>query len=205
MEQVIEQTIAALKKHAFVAEYVENKEAAKERLLTLIKEGQTVGIPGTASARETGIVEALKERGNTLYDHWDPDLNPMQGIQVRKSQLTCDVLLTSANALTQTGMLYNKDGIGNRVASTIFGPGSVIFIVGKNKIVPDLAAAEERVKKIAAPARAKEMNLPLPCAKTGECTDCDSPARICRATVILERKPSMTQIRVIIVGEDLGL
>jgi len=34
--------------------------------------------------------------------------------------------------------------------------------------------------------------------------DCNSPNRICRALVIHERKPSLTDVLIILVGEELG-
>ncbi len=202
MDEKIERTLQGLKKHGFEAESLADRAAARARLLELIPVGATVGVPGSRTVRDTGIVEALKERGEQVFDHWTAPAE--DSLAVRKSQLGCDVLLVSVNALTETGELVNRDGIGNRVAATIFGPRQVLVVAGRNKIVPDLAAAEERIKKIAAPRRAAELNLQTPCVKAGECQDCNHAQRICRATVILLRRPSLTPMRVIVVDEDLG-
>jgi len=202
MEEKIERTLKALKSHGFETEYLPDRAAVRARLLELIPQGATVGLPGSRTVRDTGIVEALRERGEQISDHWTAPAQDM--LQTRKSQLTCDVLLSSANALTETGELVNKDGIGNRVAAMMFGPRQVVIVAGKNKIVPDLASAEDRIRKIAAPKRAKEYNLQTPCVKAGECQDCNHAQRICRATVILHRRPMLTPLRVIVVGEDLG-
>ena len=86
-----------------------------------------------------------------------------------------------------------------------FGPGKVIIIAGHNKIVPDVNAALDRIKRIAAPMNAKRLNLPLPCAETGYCHDCKSEARICRITSIIQRKPGGTDISVYLINEELGL
>jgi hypothetical protein len=86
----------------------------------------------------------------------------------------------------------------------VFGPRQVVVVAGRNKIVADLPAAEARIRRIAAPRRAKELNLQTPCVKAGECQDCNHAQRICRATVILLRRPSLTPMRVMVVGEDLG-
>jgi len=77
-------------------------------------------------------------------------------------------------------------------------------VVGRNKIVEDVHAALKRIKEIAAPANARRLDLKLPCAVTGQCSECNSPDRICRATVILDRKPSQANIRVLIINDDLG-
>ena len=204
MNEVIEKTVAALKKHGFEAEAVASRDECREMILKMIPAGAKVGVPGSASVRAIGVVEELKKRGHELYDHWEPGLSPLDALKIRKQQLLCDVLLSSTNALTMTGELLNMDGIGNRVAAMIFGPGKVIIVAGRNKIVPNLESARDRIQKIAAPRRAKEMNLPTPCAKDAQCPDCNVPSRICRAEVVLHRKPSLTQIKVIIVDEDLG-
>ena len=66
----------------------------------------------------------------------------------------------------------NVDGNANRVAAITFGPASVILVVGSNKIVKDLAAADARVKAVAAPANAKRLSCKTPCAVTGQCENC---------------------------------
>ena len=204
MDEVIEKTFNALKKHGFKADFAKDRDECREKVMAMIPAGAKVGVPGSASVRAVGLVDALKEKGHELYDHWQEDLNPADAFKTRKQQLQADVLLTSTNALSMTGELVNMDGVGNRVAPMIFGPGKVIIVAGKNKIAPDLEAARERIRKVAAPVRAKELNVKVPCVEKGECTDCNVPMRICRAEVIIHRPPSLTQTTVIIVDEDLG-
>jgi len=203
MDKEMEKTIEALKKHGFGAEYAKDRQEALKRVLELTPPGASVGVPGSATVRAVGAVSALIEKGHEIFDHWEAE-NLKQAMEARKKQLTADVLITSVNALSMTGELVNMDGIGNRVAPTIFGPGHVIIVAGKNKIAKDLEAARQRVKEVAATKRARELNVKTPCAKTGECTDCNAPARICRAEVILHRPPSLTRVSVIVVGEELG-
>lgn len=83
----------------------------------------------------------------------------------------------------------NVDGNANRVAAITFGPASVILVVGSNKIVKDLAAADARVKAVAAPANAKRLSCKTPCAVTGQCENCQSPGRIC-CTYVLHPLPA---------------
>jgi hypothetical protein len=125
-------------------------------------------------------------------------------LQIRKAQMTCDLFLSSTNAVTLNGYLVNIDGIGNRVNSSVFGPGKVILVAGFNKIVDDVEEAIKRIKNVSAPLNARRLNIDVPCAKVGKCVDCNSPNRICRAVVIHERRPTLTDILVIIVGEELG-
>jgi hypothetical protein len=76
-------------------------------------------------------------------------------------------------------------------------------VCGVNKIVPHLEAAMERVKE-AAVQNAKRLNLDTPCTVKGECFECTGPQRICNVTTIIDKKPSETEMTVMIVNENLG-
>lgn len=204
MDEKIQTAVKALNRHGFKAEFIADCESAKKLILGRIPGDARVGIPGSKTIRQLGLDQALRERGQTTYDHWLAGLSAEEVLKMRKAQLTCDVLLSSANAITESGEIYNMDGVGNRIAPMIFGPALVLIVVGKNKIVPDLESARERLRKIAAPQRAAELNLKLSCVQSGECYDCNSPARICRAELILHRAPSLTRIEVYIIDKELG-
>jgi hypothetical protein len=172
--------------------------------LDLIPPDSVVGVGGSITVRELGLIEALQKRGNRVVQHWQKGLSFDEIIAVERQHLTSEVFLTSSNAITEAGQLVNVDGGGNRVAAMIFGPKKVIVIAGENKIVKDVDAGLERIKRVAAPLNAKRLNLSTPCAVTGVCTDCDIPERICNITTIIHRKSEETDITIILVGETLG-
>ena len=116
---------------------------------------------------------------------------------------SAEVYITSANGVSKTGELVNIDGTGNRVSQTLF-TGKVYFVIGNNKVCPDLTSAMERAKQIAAPKNAARLHNPDPCAKTGVCVDCNSPARICHSIVILERPSNGMEVEVVFVDEEMG-
>ena len=93
---------------------------------------------------------------------------------------------------------------GNRTSAMAFGPKHVVVVAGMNKVTHDTESAIRRVKEIAGPMRARSLNMDTPCAKTGRCSDCNVPQRICRITTILHRKPMMTDVSVILINEALG-
>jgi hypothetical protein len=190
--------------HDFKAIYVRTKEEAAQEVLKQITPKQKIGIGGSLTLRELGILEKLEAQGYTVYNHWKPGLSRENMLEIRKSQMTSDLFLSSVNAVTLSGELVNIDGIGNRVNSTNFGPGKVILVAGYNKIVEDVQEGIKRIKNVAAPLNARRLNIDVPCAKVGKCVDCNSPNRICRVIVIHERKPSLTDILIILVGEELG-
>lgn len=204
VEERVVKTIEKLKAHGFEAHYVKTKEEAVEEIWKHITPETRVGVGGSVTIRELGILDQLKAKGSIVYDHWTPGLSKEESTQIRKDQMTSNLFLSSVNAATLNGELVNIDGIGNRVNATNFGPGKVILIAGYNKIVEDVQEAIRRIKNVAAPINARRLNIDVPCAKLGKCVDCDSPNRICRVIMIHERKPSLTDILVILVGEELG-
>jgi hypothetical protein len=113
--------------------------------------------------------------------------------------------LTSVNAITTAGELMALDGIGNRIASLLFGPRKVVVVAGKNKIVNTLDDGIRRIKEYAAPIHAKRRGWDLPCTKTGRCVDCRDPRRICNKLAVLQYERDRERITVILVGEDLGI
>ena len=115
-----------------------------------------------------------------------------------------DVYLSSANAITEDGFLYNVDGRSNRVAALLYGPNKVIIVAGVNKIVRDLDAAIKRNREVAAPANALRLNKKTPCAKTLRCSDCKSLERICRNYVLMGPQGFKDRVHVILVNEHLG-
>lgn len=204
VERLLERTVKKLNENFFTANYFVERESLFDAILNAIPSGATVGVGGSVTVRELGIVEKLEQMGFTVLDHWKENLSNEERAGVRKSHLTCNVFITGTNAITEEGELVNMDGIGNRVSSMIYGPERVIIVAGYNKIVKDLNKAVERIKTIAAPMNAKRLNLGLPCAQQGYCTDCKSDKRICRILTVIQRKPPETDIRIFLIKEDIG-
>jgi hypothetical protein len=203
-EERARRTVSALQKNGFTAFYVGERRKARQEILKLVPNGATVGVGGSITIRQLDILPELSKAGHRIYDHWLSGLSFEEVLAIRRAQLTCDVFLSSANALTLDGQIVCGEGIGNRVCAMTFGPPKVIIAVGANKITKDLSEAMRRVKEVAAPLALKETGLALPCLETGYCHDCKSPQRGCRITLILERKPFLTDTTVIVIGEALG-
>jgi len=204
LQERAQRAVKALQKNGFDAKYVEDRKKARREILKLIPKAASIGAGGSMTIREIGVLDDLAKRGHTIYDHWKPGLSQEEVLEIRRAHLTCDVFLASTNAITLEGELISTDGIGNRVCAMTFGPKKVIIAAGANKIVKDLQAGIRRVKEVAAPHTLKESGLSIPCVQTGICIDCDSPLRMCRATIILERKPFQTDITVLVIGEEMG-
>jgi len=203
-EDRIVKVLQSLQKNEFLAYFFPTVAEARQMILASVQQGTRVGLGGSHTLRQAALPQALKEKGVVLLDHWDESMGPGEILQVRKDQLTCDLFLSSVNAITEGGELVSRDGIGNRIGAMTFGPSKVILVAGTNKIVPDLAAALDRINQVAGPLRAQSLNTDLPCTKGKGCVDCNDPSRICRATLVLHKRPLLTDITVILVGESLG-
>jgi len=119
--------------------------------------------------------------------------------------LLSDVFLISTNAITEEGHLFNIDATGNRVSAMVFGPSKVIAVAGINKIVKNLDEAFMKVQERTAPINAKRLKKATPCVNSGKCEDCESPERICNIGVIIYKKPKLTDLHVVLIGENLGI
>jgi L-lactate utilization protein LutB len=202
---IIPRTIENLKKNGMEALYFPTAVEAREEVLKRIPPAAKVGIGGSMTLREMGLLEVLRQRGNEVYDHWKEGLSKEERRAVGKNHPRADFFVTSTNALTVDGKLINVDATGNRVSSMVFGPEKVIVVAGLNKIVKNLNQGLARLKKVAAPRNCQRRKDPTPCAQDLICRDCDSPARLCRVTTIIERRPwGIKEFAVILVGEELG-
>ena len=163
-------------------------------------DGATVGIGGCATAQELGLYELL-EKHNTVIWHWK-----QEGADVRKKAMTTDFYITSANALAESGEIVNIDGVGNRVAATLFGHKKVYFIIGRNKLTAGYESAVHRARNVASPRRAQQLGAKTPCAeKADRCYDCRAAGRICRGMTTLWGPMMGSEAEVILIDEEHGL
>ena len=205
-EQKCEKAVESLGKNGFTAVYCRTAGQAFNYIVTAAESAETVGFGGSLSVADLKVADRLREMGKELLNHGVPGLALEERLSIMRRQLTCDLFLTGANAVTLSGFIVNIDATGNRVGSMFFGPKKVIVMAGRNKLVDgDVAAAVKRIKDSAAPPNAKRLNYNTPCAKTGFCCDCSSPDRICRITTVIDRKPRLTDVHVLVVNEDMGL
>ncbi|MBR3579603.1 MAG: lactate utilization protein [Lachnospiraceae bacterium] len=180
--------------------YAGTKEEALKIALELIPKGSSVTMGGAMSAHEIGLVEALKSPD---YNFIDRD----KASDKRAAMLAAydaDFFLSSANAMTEDGIMINVDGNANRVSAIAQGPKKVIFIVGMNKITKDVDSAMKRARNVAAPINAQRFGLSTPCTATGSCMDCKSPDTICCQILITRYSKHKDRIHVILVNDNLG-
>ncbi len=199
-ELLAKKVMEGLTSRNMTAYYAKDKEEALALALKLIPEKSSVTMGGAMSAHEIGLVEKLKEGD---YDFIDRDASEDK----RKAMLMAydaDFFLSSANAITEDGVLINIDGNSNRVSAIAQGPKKVLFIIGMNKVCKDIDSAMKRARNVAAPTNAQRFGLSTPCAKTGTCFDCKSPDTICCQFLITRFSRHKDRIHVILVNDNLG-
>ena len=203
-DETAEICINNLQKHGFKADFVSSSEKARLKIQEIFAPFQTFGFGGSDTTRQLNLIDDLKAAGKTVFDHWHENLSKDQDLEIRLAQGRCDCFICSANAIAATGEIINVDGIGNRTNAMTFGTRKVVIVAGMNKVTLDLASALKRVREVAGPMRAKSLNMETPCNKTGICSDCNSPQRICRITTILHRCPMLSDVSVVLINEALG-
>ncbi|WP_461208851.1 lactate utilization protein [Desulfocurvus sp. DL9XJH121] len=167
---------------------------------------KSVSFGGSMTLVHTGIYEGIKAvEGLEVLDTYDTGKRRYEVLAMRRKALTVDLFLCGANAITERGRIVNLDGTGNRVAAMAFGPRFVVVVAGRNKLVPNLTAAFERVRNYAAPLNCMRLERKTPCVKTMRCEDCTAPDRICNTWSITEKSWPKNRIKVILVDQELGL
>ena len=192
-----------LTNHGFEAYYCEKKEAALAKALELIPKGATVGWGGAMSAQQIGLLDAMNGGAYNAIDR-DKAPNPEEREKAMRACLQADYFITGANAMSIDGQMVNIDGVGNRVAAIVYGPKYVVVIAGMNKVTDSLEAAVIRARTVAAPMNKQRFPLQTPCAVTGVCGNCKTEG-ICNQLLITRNSKPIGRIKVILVGEELGL
>ena len=146
--QRLERAAAALRSHGFTVEILDDTAAARTRVKDLIPEGASVFTGASETLRLSGIdadintsgrYDAVKTRGQALDRVRDLR-------EIWRLMSTPDVIVGSVHAVTETGSLVVASGTGSQLPGYAGGAARVIWVVGAQKVVPDLPAALRRVE-----------------------------------------------------------
>jgi hypothetical protein len=203
MMSEIEEIQRGLQKRNMMGYHVKDRTEAHAKAMHMIPSQSTVGFGGSVTLEEIGILDALRMRKDiTLLDRTKVQ-KPADQMALYRKMFSCDIFLSSTNAITLKGQLVNVDGRGNRVANITYGPKKVIIIAGHNKITNNLDAAMVRLRTVACPLNLKRVNelsqksLLFSSQKWTEET-------IWGQVSVIERQLDPDRIHVILVDEDLG-
>jgi acyl-CoA hydrolase len=146
-EPVLASAVTALEEHGFSVEVVDDLDAARQAVLARIPDGSSVMTNTSVTLAETGIADAINDGGS-----YESARNKMfaldfatQAQEMKAIGGQPDYALGSVHAVTRDGTLVIASASGSQLASYAWGAANVIFVIGAQKLVPDLAAAHERI------------------------------------------------------------
>ena len=202
-QEVAKSMLKILEDKGYDVHYAANVEEAKKIVLDMVPENSIIGLGGSITVGETGLVDAFRDGNYRLIDRYNqPDKDAM--FEAYREALHSDYFISGTNAITRNGELVNVDCSGNRVSAMIYGPKRVVVITGANKVVDNLDDAFKRIKEIA-PMNCKRFNSTAPCVETGICEDCDDPQRMCNYTTVIHNGRKFAgRISIVLIGEKLG-
>jgi hypothetical protein len=147
-EPSLERAAAALSAHGFTVELLDDVAAARVRVAELIPEGASVFTGASETLRLSGIDADINASGR--YQAIKPRVLAMDrataGDDIRRLLACPDVAIGSVAAVTETGSLVIASGTGSQLPGYAGGAGRAIWIVGAQKVVPDLSSALRRVE-----------------------------------------------------------
>lgn len=202
-ERLAQTIIKNLKRRHIEGFYCPTGADAVNKVVELIEDGISVTWGGTMTVRDLGIPEALKRRGTLEVIDRDLATTAEEKQSMYLRAFSTDVYLSSANAISEDGVIVNIDGNGNRVAAITWGPRKVIFVIGLNKVAQTVEAALARARSTASPVNAARFDIKTPCQTDGVCHNCNSADSICNYVHFLRNSPRGRH-QVVLVGEDLG-
>lgn len=198
-DQLAQTVIKGLESRNMTGYYASNKEEALKLVLDLIPENSSIAMGGCMTAHEIGLVDAIISEKYNFIDRYK--MEPKEGLL---ASYGADIFISSANAITDDGILVNIDGNSNRVSCIAQGPDKVIFIIGMNKVCADIDGAMKRARNVAATSNAQRFDINTPCKNTGKCYDCKSADTICCQFLITRYSRHKGRIHVILVNDNLG-
>jgi hypothetical protein len=152
--EIIHHTVESVKARGIHAELVETKEAALERVKSLIPPGCVVMTGGSVTLRQIGFEEILIS-GNHPWRNFKADLlaekDPVKQSAMRREGTLAEFFLGSVNALAETGELVFASGSGSQLPAYAYTSRNVIWVVGAQKIAPTLGDALLRVREYVLP------------------------------------------------------
>jgi hypothetical protein len=146
-DETLAETVVVLKAHGLSVEVVDDLDAARRVVLAGIPEGSSVMTYPSVTLEEAGIAQAIDNGGP--YDSVRTKVAALdrstQLREIKAIMVQPEFALGSVHAITRDGTLVIASALGSQLASYAWGADNVILVVGAQKLVPDLAAAHERI------------------------------------------------------------
>ena len=151
--QSLERAATALREHGFVVEILDDAAAARDHIKGLIPDGATVFTGASETLRLSGIDDDINQSGR--YDSVKSRSRTMDRAtdrnEIWKALSVPDVIVGSVAAVTETGSLVAASASGGQIPGYAGAAARAIWVVGAQKVVPDLATALRRLEEHSVP------------------------------------------------------
>jgi hypothetical protein len=146
--QRLQRAAAALTAHGFAAEILDTAAAARTRIKDLIPAGASVFTGASETLRLSGIEQDINASGryDAIRSRGQAMDRGTQLAEIWRLISTPDVIVGSVHAVTETGCLVIASASGSQLPGYAGGSLRAIWVVGAQKVVPDLSTALRRVE-----------------------------------------------------------
>jgi hypothetical protein len=148
-KDVVERTLKALNANGIEATLVESGEEARKKVLALLPEKAEVLTNTSITLDAIGLPQEINESGRyTAVRKTLMAMDPKtQGREQRKLGTAPDFAVGSVHAVTETGTVMIASLTGSQLPGYVYGAGTVIWVVGVQKIVKNVEEGLERIDK----------------------------------------------------------
>ena len=152
-KEIIDKTIIALKANGITAEVVETPQEAKAKVLSLIPKDAEVMTMTSITLEQTGIADAINNSGN--YNLVKDELSVLDrakdSLKMQKIGAAPEWAIGSAHAVTENGEVLIASNTGSQLPAYAYGATHLIWIIGTQKIVKDIADGMKRIQEYIVP------------------------------------------------------
>lgn len=207
MDKKVEALLQAWRGRNIQGFYCADKAAALDTVFGIIPVSSSIGLCGSKTLDELGVIRGLEARGNKVFNQYKPGLTLEENLHLRRQGTQADYFLASANAISLKGELIFFSAYGNRTAGISYSR-NLIVLCGVNKLCENLEQALKRAREYSTPLNCKRLNWNSACVKDGICRKeiCLFPEnkRMCCQILIIEAEVTSERLKVVLVGENLG-
>src|SRR4029077_3503962 len=152
-DEQIDEAASALERNGITGVVVDSGDQARDAVRSIVPIGAEVFNNTSRTLEAIGVAEDIERSG--LYQPLRPRLyqmdREMQGREMRQLGAAPDYVVGSVHAVTEDGSLVIASASGSQLGALASGAGHVIFVIGGQKIVPDLATALRRIREYCFP------------------------------------------------------
>jgi hypothetical protein len=194
-EETLQHVVERIRERNIEVIIVNNGDEARQVVLERLPKGAEVHSGKSKTLQDSGILDAIldPQQYNALRHRSLKMDRQTQWHEIRKLLAAPDYMLGSVNAVTEGGILVATSATASQLGPYANTAGKVIFVVGSQKIVPDLETALRRIREYVFPWEDEQVRQRLPSGS------------FIGKTLIIEREWMAGRMTVILVREPIGV